>query len=72
MSPELDTYVLTKKVKEVLTDNNLGETQTFVVFFQSLICFLLPLPVIILSLFTYFPICLFSIFLLCRSFLGLY
>ncbi|XP_071214140.1 cut-like homeobox 1b isoform X4 [Salvelinus alpinus] len=25
MSPELDTYVLTKKVKEVLTDNNLGQ-----------------------------------------------
>ncbi|KAJ8402218.1 hypothetical protein AAFF_G00370830 [Aldrovandia affinis] len=25
MSPELDTYVITKKVKEVLTDNNLGE-----------------------------------------------
>ena len=24
MSPELDTYVITKKVKEVLTDNNLG------------------------------------------------
>ncbi|XP_056127536.1 homeobox protein cut-like 1 isoform X8 [Rhinichthys klamathensis goyatoka] len=26
MSPELDTYAITKKVKEVLTDNNLGET----------------------------------------------
>eukprot|EP00063_Salmo_salar_P018674 XP_013993509.1 PREDICTED: homeobox protein cut-like 1 isoform X7 [Salmo salar] len=25
MSPELDTYVITKKVKEVLTDNNLGQ-----------------------------------------------
>lgn len=25
MSPELDTYVITKKVKEVLTDNNLGK-----------------------------------------------
>ncbi len=25
MSPELDTYTITKKVKEVLTDNNLGE-----------------------------------------------
>lgn len=25
MSPELDTYAITKKVKEVLTDNNLGE-----------------------------------------------
>lgn len=24
MSPELDTYCITKKVKEVLTDNNLG------------------------------------------------
>lgn len=24
MSPELDTYAITKKVKEVLTDNNLG------------------------------------------------
>lgn len=25
MSPELDTYAITKKVKEVLTDNNLGK-----------------------------------------------
>ncbi|XP_045066705.1 homeobox protein cut-like 1 [Coregonus clupeaformis] len=25
MSPELDTYIITKKVKEVLTDNNLGQ-----------------------------------------------
>lgn len=25
ISPELDTYCITKKVKEVLTDNNLGE-----------------------------------------------
>ncbi|NXL85098.1 CUX2 protein, partial [Alectura lathami] len=25
MSPELDTYTITKKVKEVLTDNNLGQ-----------------------------------------------
>ena len=25
MSSELDTYAITKKVKEVLTDNNLGE-----------------------------------------------
>jgi hypothetical protein len=24
MSPELDTYSITKRVKEVLTDNNLG------------------------------------------------
>ncbi|KAG8011667.1 Homeobox protein cut-like 2, partial [Nibea albiflora] len=27
MSPELDTYAITKKVKEVLTDNNLGESK---------------------------------------------
>lgn len=27
MSPELDTYAITKKVKEVLTDNNLGKKQ---------------------------------------------
>lgn len=26
MSPELDTYAITKKVKEVLTDNNLGKS----------------------------------------------
>lgn len=26
MSSELDTYAITKKVKEVLTDNNLGES----------------------------------------------
>lgn len=32
MSPELDTYVITKKVKEVLTDNNLGKEETQVVF----------------------------------------
>lgn len=25
MSPELDTYSITKRVKEVLTDNNLGK-----------------------------------------------
>lgn len=25
ISPELDTYAITKRVKEVLTDNNLGE-----------------------------------------------
>ena len=25
MSPELDTYGITKRVKEVLTDNNLGK-----------------------------------------------
>ncbi len=28
MSPELDTYAITKKVKEVLTDNNLGKKHT--------------------------------------------
>lgn len=28
MSPELDTYAITKKVKEVLTDNNLGKEHT--------------------------------------------
>lgn len=33
MSPELDTYAITKKVKEVLTDNNLGKTFLFVCFF---------------------------------------
>lgn len=27
MSPELDTYSITKRVKEVLTDNNLGTCQ---------------------------------------------
>lgn len=27
MSPELDTYAITKKVKEVLTDNNLGKSE---------------------------------------------
>lgn len=32
MSPELDTYAITKKVKEVLTDNNLGKTFFFVCF----------------------------------------
>jgi hypothetical protein len=26
MSPELDTYGITKRVKEVLTDNNLGRS----------------------------------------------
>lgn len=40
MSPELDTYVITKKVKEVLTDNNLGELEwryhtTLVLSFNS-------------------------------------
>lgn len=56
MSPELDTYVLTKKVKEVLTDNNLGETQTSTIPSVS-ICFLLPLLSLFPSLFsllTYF------------------
>lgn len=32
MSPELDTYAITKKVKEVLTDNNLGKTFFLFVF----------------------------------------
>lgn len=32
MSPELDTYCITKKVKEVLTDNNLGMKQGVVLF----------------------------------------
>ncbi len=27
LSPELDTYAITKRVKEVLTDNNLGDLQ---------------------------------------------
>lgn len=35
MSPELDTYAITKKVKEVLTDNNLGKTFFFCLFFCS-------------------------------------
>lgn len=30
MSPELDTYGITKRVKEVLTDNNLGKFPLFV------------------------------------------
>lgn len=32
MSPELDTYCITKKVKEVLTDNNLGTKPRLVLF----------------------------------------
>lgn len=32
MSPELDTYAITKKVKEVLTDNNLGKKQEYLLF----------------------------------------
>lgn len=32
MSPELDTYAITKKVKEVLTDNNLGKKRRNVQF----------------------------------------
>ena len=32
MSPELDTYAITKGVKEVLTDNNLGELSSFAWF----------------------------------------
>lgn len=35
MSPELDTYAITKKVKEVLTDNNLGKT--FFLFFALML-----------------------------------
>lgn len=35
MSPELDTYGITKRVKEVLTDNNLGKVYSDV-FFISL------------------------------------
>lgn len=27
ISPELDTFTITKKVKEVLTDNNLGKLE---------------------------------------------
>lgn len=34
MSPELDTYAITKKVKEVLTDNNLGKKHGDVVLVQ--------------------------------------
>lgn len=41
MSPELDTYAITKKVKEVLTDNNLGKTFLFV-------CFLLLRSIVVL------------------------
>lgn len=55
MSPELDTYAITKKVKEVLTDNNLGKSgfPLFLLFLSSLVnlCafgfkshFLSPLP----------------------------
>lgn len=32
MSPELDTYAITKKVKEVLTDNNLGKSSLSIPF----------------------------------------
>lgn len=38
MSPELDTYAITKKVKEVLTDNNLGKKAEMLsapIFFES-------------------------------------
>lgn len=31
MSSELDTYAITKKVKEVLTDNNLGESSLSII-----------------------------------------
>lgn len=43
MSPELDTYAITKKVKEVLTDNNLGKRNN-VAFFS------LSFPSVFLSL----------------------
>lgn len=32
MSPELDTYAITKRVKEVLTDNNLG---SFIILYYN-------------------------------------
>lgn len=35
MSPELDTYAITKKVKEVLTDNNLGKRRSGMLFWCS-------------------------------------
>lgn len=38
MSPELDTYAITKKVKEVLTDNNLGKTFFCLFFALTLNC----------------------------------
>ena len=39
MSPELDTYAITKKVKEVLTDNNLGKKcEEFICFFLLCLC----------------------------------
>ncbi|CDR08426.1 unnamed protein product [Oncorhynchus mykiss] len=56
MSPELDTYVLTKKVKEVLTDNNLGETQTFYCSSPSSSCpYSLSLDLFSYLSFFYFP-----------------
>lgn len=51
MSPELDTYAITKKVKEVLTDNNLGKKHmncicSFLLYVGAvyLFCFLYPSP----------------------------
>lgn len=38
MSPELDTYAITKKVKEVLTDNNLGKKHGGYIY-SCLLCF---------------------------------
>lgn len=38
MSPELDTYAITKKVKEVLTDNNLGKKHGGHIY-SCLLCF---------------------------------
>lgn len=41
MSPELDTYAITKKVKEVLTDNNLGKKKYhFALHLHSLLIFI--------------------------------
>lgn len=37
MSPELDTYSITKKVKEVLTDNNLGADPFSTLGFRELL-----------------------------------
>ena len=45
MSSELDTYTITKKVKEVLTDNNLGEPPLVIstLFVILLVIVILPL-----------------------------
>jgi len=44
MSSELDTYAITKKVKEVLTDNNLGKKQRRVLPVRFSGSFPSPLP----------------------------